>query len=301
MADNLPNNLYEVWNLQKTFVSKSSYIGGKPIHVRAVNDVTFDIRRGEVFGLVGESGCGKTTTGRMLIKLLDPTGGVIRFEGEDIASFSNARMRSLRKDMQIIFQDPFSSLNPRMTCIDIIAEPLSIHTKMTASQRRETAYSLLNTVGLPKEYALRYPHEFSGGQRQRIGIARALSVNPKFVVCDEPVSALDVSVQSQILNLIQTLRAERSLTLLFIAHGLNVVKYISDRVGVMYLGSIVELADSEEVYAHPAHPYTQSLISAIPDVDADPNRERLCSCAAMYRHRRTFQAGAHSTRVANTS
>jgi oligopeptide/dipeptide ABC transporter ATP-binding protein len=266
--------LYEARGLTKVFTSKSSAIGGKPLVVRAVNDVSFDINNGEVLGLVGESGCGKTTTGRLLLRLLDPTSGSIVYAGRDIARIPNRAMRALRKDMQIIFQDPFSSLNPRMTCLDIIAEPLILHSSLTRAQRREKAYELLRYVGLPKEYAPRFPHEFSGGQRQRIGIARALSVDPKFIVCDEPVSALDVSVQSQVLNLIQKLRHDRSLTLLFIAHGLNVVKYISDRVGVMYLGSLLELADSEEIYLRPLHPYTQSLISAIPDVDDTAGRER---------------------------
>ena len=267
--------LYEVRGLTKIFTTQSSAIGGKPLVVKAVNDVTFDIKNGEVLGLVGESGCGKTTTGRLLIRLLDPTSGNIIYGGQDIAGISPRAMRALRKDMQIIFQDPFSSLNPRMTCLDIISEPLILHTNLSRAERREKAYELLRYVGLPREYALRFPHEFSGGQRQRIGIARALSVDPKFIVCDEPVSALDVSVQSQVLNLIQKLRQDRQLTLLFIAHGLNVVKYISDRVGVMYLGSLLEVADADEIYAHPIHPYTQSLISAIPDIDDTAGRNRV--------------------------
>lgn len=267
--------LYEVRHLSKHFQSKSSKIGAKPLPVRAVNDVSFDIFQGETLGLVGESGCGKTTTGRLLIRLLSPTSGNILFDGKDIAGLSEREMRSLRKDMQIIFQDPFSSLNPRMTCVDIIAEPMGIHTKMSKAERMERAYELLSVVGLPKEYGLRFPHEFSGGQRQRIGIARALSLNPKFIVCDEPVSALDVSVQSQVLNLIQQLQDDLGLTYLFIAHGLNVVKYISDRIGVMYLGSILEMAGSEALYRQPLHPYTQSLISAIPDTDVDGQRQRI--------------------------
>ncbi|MDR0396450.1 MAG: ATP-binding cassette domain-containing protein [Oscillospiraceae bacterium] len=269
-----PRPLYEVRGLTKVFTSKSSAIGGKPLVVRAVNGVSFDVREGEALGLVGESGCGKTTTGRLLLRLLDPTSGSIVYAGRDIARIPPKAMRALRKDMQIIFQDPFSSLNPRMTCMDIIAEPLILHTKLSRAQRRDKAYELLRYVGLPREYAHRFPHEFSGGQRQRIGIARALSVDPRFIVCDEPVSALDVSVQSQVLNLIQKLRRDRALTLLFIAHGLNVVKYISDRVGVMYLGSLLELADSDEIYLRPLHPYTRSLISAIPDVDDARGRER---------------------------
>ena len=267
--------LIEVKNLSKHFISKSSRLGGDKLVVKAVNDISFNIMPGETLGLVGESGCGKSTTGRLLIKLEEPTSGQILFQGQDIASYTKRQMRSLRQQMQIIFQDPFSSLNPRMTCLDIITEPLLIHTKMNRAERTEQGYELLNYVGLPKQYALRFPHEFSGGQRQRIGIARALALKPKFIVCDEPVSALDVSVQSQVLNLIQQLQDEFDLTYLFIAHGLNVVKYISDRVGVMYLGSLMELAESEEIYEKPLHPYTQSLISAIPDTDLDNKRQRI--------------------------
>ena len=267
--------LIEARNLSKHFISKSNRLGGESLVVKAVNDVSFDILDGETLGLVGESGCGKSTTGRLLIKLLEPTSGSIIYKGRDIAGYNKREMRDLRKELQIIFQDPFSSLNPRMTCLDIITEPLLVHTKMTHKERTEAGYELLNYVGLPKQYALRFPHEFSGGQRQRIGIARALALRPKFIVCDEPVSALDVSVQSQVLNLIEQLQEEFKLTYLFIAHGLNVVKYISDRIGVMYLGSMMELADSEELYEHPLHPYTQSLISAIPDTDVTIRRQRI--------------------------
>ena len=267
--------LIEARNLSKHFISKNRRIGAEKLIVRAVNDISFDIMTGETLGLVGESGCGKSTTGRLLIKLLDPTAGSIIYKGRDIAGYGNREMRELRKELQIIFQDPFSSLNPRMTCLDIITEPLLVHTKMNRAERTEAGYELLNYVGLPRQYALRFPHEFSGGQRQRIGIARALALKPKFIVCDEPVSALDVSVQSQVLNLIVQLQEEFDLTYLFIAHGLNVVKYISDRVGVMYLGSIMEMADSEEIYRQPLHPYTQSLISAIPDTDLENKRERV--------------------------
>ncbi len=273
MTENKP--LIEAKNLTKHFISKSNRLGGDSFVVKAVNDVSFNIMQSETLGLVGESGCGKSTTGRLLIKLLDPTSGSIIYNGRDIANYSNREMRDLRKELQIIFQDPFSSLNPRMTCLDIITEPLLVHTKMKRAERTEAGYELLNKVGLPKQYALRFPHEFSGGQRQRIGIARALALNPKFIVCDEPVSALDVSVQSQVLNLIVKLQEEMNLTYLFIAHGLNVVKYISNRVGVMYLGSIVEMAGSDEIYAQPLHPYTQSLISAIPDTDVDNKRQRI--------------------------
>jgi oligopeptide transport system ATP-binding protein len=267
--------LIEARDLTKHFISKGNAMGTKKLVVKAVNGLSFQIFNGETLGLVGESGCGKSTTGRLLIRLLDPTSGSILYKGQDIASIKEREMRALRSELQIIFQDPFSSLNPRMTCLDIIMEPMLIHTKMSKAERKEKAYELLNYVGLPKEYALRFPHEFSGGQRQRIGIARALSLKPKFIVCDEPVSALDVSVQSQVLNLIQQLQQDFGLTYLFIAHGLNVVKYISDRIGVMYLGSIVEMAASDEVYARPLHPYTQSLISAIPDTDVENKRQRI--------------------------
>ncbi|MBR0463757.1 MAG: ATP-binding cassette domain-containing protein [Clostridia bacterium] len=273
MAEQIP--LIEARHLSKHFISKSHRLGGDKLIVKAVNDVSFDIMKNETLGLVGESGCGKSTTGRLLIRLLEPTSGSIIYDGRDIAQYSNREIRGVRKELQIIFQDPFSSLNPRMTCLDIITEPLLIHTKMSRTERTEAGYELLNYVGLPKQYALRFPHEFSGGQRQRIGIARALALKPKFIVCDEPVSALDVSVQSQVLNLIVKLQEEFNLTYLFIAHGLNVVKYISDRVGVMYLGSIMEMAGSEEIYEKPLHPYTQSLISAIPDTDVENKRQRV--------------------------
>lgn len=264
-----------VEHLSKHFINKSSQLGGSVQVIKAVNDVSFYIREQETLGLVGESGCGKSTTGRLLIRLLEPTSGRILYKGEDIARLKKKELRSLRQELQIIFQDPFSSLNPRMTCMDIITEPLLVHQKMGRKERHEAGYELLNYVGLPREYALRFPHEFSGGQRQRIGIARALALKPKFIVCDEPVSALDVSVQSQVLNLISKLQQDFNITYLFIAHGLNVVKYISDRVGVMYLGSLVELADSETIYREPLHPYTQSLISAIPDTDVENQRQRI--------------------------
>ena len=273
LTDRTP--LIEARNLTKHFISHSNHLGGEKLIVKAVNGISFDIYQGETLGLVGESGCGKSTTGRLLIKLEEPTSGSILYNGRDISGYTRGQMRSLRQELQIIFQDPFSSLNPRMTCLDIITEPLLIHTKLSRKERTERGYELLNHVGLPKQYALRFPHEFSGGQRQRIGIARALALKPRFIVCDEPVSALDVSVQSQVLNLITQLQEEFHLTYLFIAHGLNVVKYISDRVGVMYLGSIMEMAPSEEIYAKPLHPYTQSLISAIPDTDVDAKRQRV--------------------------
>jgi oligopeptide/dipeptide ABC transporter ATP-binding protein len=270
------NTLYDVQNLTKYFTQKSGVIGGKNMVVKAVNGLSFSILEGETLGLVGESGCGKSTTGRLLIKLLDPSGGRILYRGADIAPLKGGKLRRMRSEMQIIFQDPYSSLNPRMSCEALVAEPLTIHTKMTKPERKEAVRELLRNVGLPLEYMDRYPHEFSGGQRQRIGIARALALKPRFVVCDEPVSALDVSVQSQVLNLIRRLQTDMGLTYLFIAHSLNVVKYISNRIGVMYLGSIVELAPAEELYRHPLHPYTQSLISAIPDPDDfDKKQQRI--------------------------
>ncbi len=268
-------NLIEVTDLHKQFQLNTGMFGASKKVVNAVNGLNFFIKKGETLGLVGESGCGKSTTGRAIINLIPPTSGKVTYKGENIANYKGKNLRELRRDMQIIFQDPYSSLNPRMSCEGIISEPLKIHTKLTRQERKEKVHSLLNQVGLPKEYAIRYPHEFSGGQRQRIGIARALSVDPAFIVCDEPVSALDVSVQSQVLNLLKDLQQQKNLTYLFIAHGLNVVKYISDRIGVMYLGNIVELADSEEVYKHPLHPYTQALISAIPDTDVDSKKERV--------------------------
>ena len=268
-------NLISVSGLTKQFKLNAGVFDTAKKVVNAVNGLDFFIKKGETLGLVGESGCGKSTTGRLLIRLIDPTSGEIMYNGQNIALFKGSQLRHLRKDMQIIFQDPYSSLNPRMSCQGIISEPLGIHTKMKRRERKEKVYELLNQVGLPKEYAARYPHEFSGGQRQRIGIARALAVSPSFVVCDEPVSALDVSIQSQVLNLLKSLQQEMNLTYLFIAHGLNVVKYISDRIGVMYLGQIVELAEADEVYRRPLHPYTSALISAIPDTNVDRKMDRI--------------------------
>ncbi|MFO7248679.1 MAG: ATP-binding cassette domain-containing protein [Bacillota bacterium] len=263
--------ILEVRNLKKYFRV------GRTGVLKAVDNVSFFIRRGETLGLVGESGCGKSTTGRTIIRLYDATDGEVLFKGKNVHKLKGAELKRFRREMQMIFQDPYASLNPRMTVADIIAEGLDIHGLASGKERMERVYELLETVGLNKEHASRFPHEFSGGQRQRIGIARALAVEPDFIIADEPISALDVSIQAQVVNLMKRLQREKGLTYLFIAHDLSMVKYISDRVGVMYLGTLVELTESERLYENPLHPYTEALLSAIPipDPRVERTRERI--------------------------
>ena len=271
----MSETLVEVKNLAKYFTLEHDFFGRPTSVLKAVDDVSFQIQKGEAFGLVGESGCGKTTIGKMLVNLYTPTKGQIVFDGTDLTALPPARRREFCKDIQLIFQDPYASLNPRMTIGDIIAEPIKINHLLPNNEIEKRVTYLLNCVGLANHQRNRYPHEFSGGQRQRVGIARALAVEPKLIVCDEPVSALDVSIQAQVLNLLDELKDEFGLTYLFIAHGLNVVKHISDRVGVMYLGKLVEIAPKQELYANPMHPYTQALLSAIPSVDPNRHKERI--------------------------
>ncbi|MFO1079682.1 MAG: dipeptide ABC transporter ATP-binding protein [Reyranellaceae bacterium] len=266
----------QVDGLVKHFPISRGLIRRKLIgQVRAVEDVSFAIRRGETLALVGESGCGKSTTGRLVLRLMDPTAGSVRFKGEEIAGLDKGELRRLRRHMQIIFQDPFASLNPRMTVAEILAEPMAVHAIGDEATRRTRVGELLEVVGLVPEHGRRYPHQFSGGQRQRIGIARALAVNPDLIVCDEPVSALDVSIQAQIVNLLQNLQQRFGMAYLFIAHDLAVVKHISDRVAVMYLGKLVEIASKRDLYARPRHPYTRALLSAIPRPDPRLRAERM--------------------------
>ena len=270
-----PNAILEVRHLKKHFVLKKT-ITGKPLSMlKAVDDVSFKIMPGETLGIVGESGCGKTTMGRAILKLHQPTAGQVFFKGTDIAGYTSKQMRGLRTDMQIVFQDPYSSLPPRSTVGDLLSEPVKVHNIVPPGEVKDYVLKIMEQCGLRDYYYERYPHEFSGGQRQRICIARALAVNPTFVVCDEPVSALDVSIQAQIINLLKKIQEERGLTYLFISHDLSVVKYISDKIGVMYLGSMVEFAKTEDIFDNPLHPYTNALFSAVPNPNPDEKGERI--------------------------
>jgi oligopeptide transport system ATP-binding protein len=273
-AGTATGNLIDVENLKVYFPIRAGMFQRTVGSVKAVDDITFEVRRGETLGLVGESGCGKSTTGRAVIRLREPTGGRVIFDGLDLGKVDKNKLRKLRRRMQIIFQDPYSSLDPRMTVGSIITEPIDTHGLKKGKQRRERVAELLEMVGLDPRYVNRYPHEFSGGQRQRIGVARALAVEPEFIVCDEPISALDVSIQAQVLNLLTELKNRLNLTYLFIAHDLSVVKHVSDRVAVMYLGKIVELAPPDSLYTSPAHPYTRALLSAVPVPDPIAERKR---------------------------
>jgi len=268
-------NLVEIKDLKKYFPIHKGLFNRTVGNVKAVDGVSLTIKQGETFGLVGESGCGKSTLGRVILQLQHATGGELRFEGKDLLSLKSSELRELREEMQIIFQDPFGSLNPRFLVRDIIGEPLRVHRSMSAKEIDDEVVRLMKLVGLDASRRNRYPHEFSGGQRQRIGIARAIALNPKFIVADEAVSALDVSVQSQVINLLMKLQKELGLTYLFIAHGLNVVRHISDRVGVMYLGKLVEVGETEELFAKPLHPYTAALLSAIPQPKVSGRKERI--------------------------
>jgi peptide/nickel transport system ATP-binding protein/oligopeptide transport system ATP-binding protein len=274
--------LLEVRGLTKEFSRKRGLFGGSSI-LRAVDGVTFDVDAGETFGLVGESGSGKTTTGRCILRLIEPTSGEVRFNGEDVLGFSRARLRRARRDMQIVFQDPYSSLNPRMRVGAIVEEPLVIHAIGSKPERKARVAELFELVGLDPSQLSRYPHQFSGGQRQRIGLARALALNPSLIIADEPVSALDVSVQAQVINLLMDLQARLELTYLFIAHDLRLVRHICSRVAVMYLGKIVEMGPTESLFASPAHPYTRALLSAIPVPDPNVARERIVLDPASFR------------------
>jgi peptide/nickel transport system ATP-binding protein/oligopeptide transport system ATP-binding protein len=269
------HNLLEVRNLQKYFPVRRGILARVVGQVKAVDGVSFHIREGETLGLVGESGCGKTTTGRALLRLIEPTGGDVLFNTSPVLRLRGEELRKIRKQMQIIFQDPYGSLNPRMTVGGIVMEGMLAHGLFSKPERIERAQALLERVGLAREHFYRYPHEFSGGQRQRIGIARALAVEPRFIVCDEPVSALDVSIQAQIINLLSDLKEEFRLSYLFIAHDLSVVQHISDRVAVMYLGKIVEQAASEELFRNPLHPYTQALLASVPSLEPGEKKKRM--------------------------
>ncbi|HEX7592655.1 MAG TPA: dipeptide ABC transporter ATP-binding protein [Anaerolineae bacterium] len=278
MASNPDNALLRVVGLKKYFpISQGIIFQRKVADVKAVDGLDFEIQRGETLGLVGESGCGKSTTGRTILQLYSPTAGEVYFQGKDLAKLKGEELRKMRRNMQMIFQDPYASLNPRMTVGDIVGEPLEVHNIAKGKEKKERVQELLQIVGLNPYFVNRYPHEFSGGQRQRIGVARSLAVNPDFIVADEPISALDVSIQAQIINLLEELQEKFHLTYLFIAHDLSVVRHISDRIAVMYLGKIVELTDRTSLYANPLHPYTKALLSAvpIPDPVIEEKRERI--------------------------
>ena len=274
MSQNPVNELIQVKNLVKYFPVREGLLQRVKDYVRAVDNVSFVVREGETLGMVGESGCGKTTIGRTMLRLIEPTSGSVIIDGKDVLTLAGAEMKAMRRNMQIIFQDPYASLDPRMPIGESVMEGLNIHRIGTPKERYEIMLDTLKKVGLEDYHARRYPHEFSGGQRQRIGIARALALRPKFIVCDEPVSALDVSIQSQVLNILKDLQQEFGLTYLFIAHNLSVVEHISNRVAVMYLGKMVELTNRDELFANPLHPYTKALMSAIPIPDPTLKRER---------------------------
>ena len=275
MSEDRKTPLLEVKNIKKWFPAKKSPFSREKVYIKAVDGVSFTLNEGETLGVVGESGCGKSTMGRTVLRLLEPTEGQVLFEGKDYTALKDAELRKSRTDLQIIFQDPYASLDPRMTIGDIIAEPLDIQLKLPAKERMERVLKTMERVGLNTRYVNRYPHEFSGGQRQRIGIARAIVLEPKLMVCDEPVSALDVSIQAQVLNLLMDLQKEMRMAYIFISHDLSVIKHISDRVAVMYLGHVVEIAEKADLYNHPMHPYTVALLSAIPVPDRKHKKEKI--------------------------